>query len=196
MTNPDTRPPPADRLKEERVTDRLQDLGVEFTLYRHPAVHSVEHAKKHCNTIPGLHVKNLFVKDKKGRKALIVVEANKRVNLKALAAAAGLGRLSFVSGEQMTALLGVDPGSVTPLAVMNAPASDAVTDEKHYRVLIDDDLWAAETVNMHPLHNRASVALSQAGFRAFLASHGFGPEPSAVFDCLPIPVLDPDDQKG
>ena len=74
--------------------------------------------------IPGAHSKNLFVKDKKGRFFLISAKDETRDRPEALHEAIGAsGRLSFGSAEQLREVLGVEPGSVTPFAVINDTAA-------------------------------------------------------------------------
>ncbi len=60
------------------------------------------------------------------------------------------------------------PGSVTAFALINDPA---------HRVgfVLDAALAAADPVNFHPLINTATTAVSQAGFRRFLAAIGVTP---------------------
>ena len=75
--------------------------------------------------IPGAHSKNLFVKDKKGRFFLITARDETAIDLKRAHAAIGAsGRLSFGSAEQLRARLGVEPGSVTPFAIVNDLAGE------------------------------------------------------------------------
>src|SRR3546814_1634018 len=64
-----------------------------------------------------------------------------RVDLKALPAAIGSKRVSFGKAEDMERLLGISPGSVTPLAAINA-APGSIT------VVVDEALAAAGTVNV------------------------------------------------
>ena len=53
----------------------------------------------------------------------------------------------------MVRLIGVEPGSVTPLAMINA-APDAIT------LVLDADLAASDPVGVHPLRNTATVVLA------------------------------------
>jgi Ala-tRNA(Pro) deacylase len=81
----------------------------------------------------------------------------------------GSARLSFGRAELMAEALGVTPGSVTALALIN--------DAAHHRVrfVLDRVLAEADRVNFHPLENTATTGLDQAGFRAFLAAVGVTP---------------------
>ena len=118
--------------------------------------------------LPGAHTKNLFLKDAKGRLWLLSARQDAVVDLKALPAAIGSARLSFGSPERLLAALGVTPGSVTALALVNDP-DHAVT------FVLDRALAEAETVNFHPLSNDATTALSQDGFARFLSALGRTP---------------------
>ena len=70
--------------------------------------------------IPGGHTKNLFLRDKKGAPFLVVALEDAAIELKSLHRLLGAsGRFSFGSADLMRELLGVEPGSVTPFAVIN-----------------------------------------------------------------------------
>ena len=103
--------------------------------------------------IPGGHSKNLFLKDKKGRLFLVVADAETRIDLKRLHEAIGAsGRLSFGSAELLREMLGVEPGSVTPFALVNDR-------ERRVTLVLDEALMRSEPVNFHPLVNSATTGL-------------------------------------
>ena len=79
----------------------------------------MEEAKALRGSLPGGHVKNLFLRDKKGAMWLVVAEEDRRIDLKALAARIGAGKVSFASAERLMAHLGVVPGAVTPFGLIN-----------------------------------------------------------------------------
>jgi Ala-tRNA(Pro) deacylase len=105
------------------------------------------------NDLPGTHSKNLFLKDSDSAFWLVTVPAEVRVDLKALPAAIGSKRLSFGKAEDLLRLLGLTPGSVTPLGTINDTGSQV------YGVL-DRQIAEAETVWVHPLRNTASLGIS------------------------------------
>jgi Ala-tRNA(Pro) deacylase len=127
----------------------------------HPAVFRVEEGEDIKAALPGAHTKNLFLKDSKGAFWLISAEQSATINLKRLPAVIGSGRLSFGSAQALMEKLGVAPGSVTPMALINDPA-------RAVRFVLDAALHRAECVNVHPLTNTATTTLTQGGLRAFL----------------------------
>lgn len=149
----------------EKLLATLDDLGLKTSTLHHEAVFRVGEGEGIKDQLPGAHTKNLFLKDDKGRLWLISAEQNTRINLKALPKVIGSGRLSFGSPERLFAALGVTPGSVTALALVNDP-------EHKVRFILDNVLAEADIVNFHPLTNRATTALGQADFRTFLSSLG------------------------
>ncbi len=146
----------------------LDAHGVDHRATEHPAVFRVEEGEDIKAAIPGPHTKNLFLKDHRGQLWLISAEQATRVDLKALPAVIGSGRLSFGSPERLFEALGVTPGSVTGLALINDPG-------RQVRFVLDAVLARAAQVNFHPLVNTATSTLSQAGFRRFLAAVGVAP---------------------
>lgn len=146
----------------------LDAHGIAHRTLEHPPVFRVEEGRDIKAALPGGHTKNLFLKDAKGRLWLVSALGETAVDLKRLPALIGSARLSFGSPERLAAALGVRPGSVTALALLNDP-EHAVT------FVADAALMAADPVNFHPLSNDATTALSRAGFRAFLRALGREP---------------------
>jgi len=102
----------------------IDALAIPFAAHEHVAVFTVAESEKVSAAIPGAHSKNLFLKDAGGAFWLVTVPAEARVDLKALPDAIGCKRVSFGKPEDMERLLGIQPGSVTPLAAINAPPGE------------------------------------------------------------------------
>ena len=147
----------------------LERLGIATTTVEHPPLHTVEESQALRGAIPGGHTKNLFVKDKKGTIFLIVAEETATIDLKTLHKTIGAqGRLSFASPDQMRALLGVEPGSVTAFGLVN--------DGDHtVRLVLDAGLLRHDMVNCHPLTNRATTTIARDDLMAFFAATGHTP---------------------
>lgn len=146
---------------EAGVLADLDALGIRFTAYEHEAVFTVAQSDRVNAALAGLHTKNLFLKDQAGQYWLLTVPADIRVDLKALPAVIGSKRLSFGRADDMERLLGVSPGSVTPLGGIHAQAGSIT-------ILIDAALADAEIVNVHPLRNTATLGLSGASLLSVL----------------------------
>ena len=141
-------------------------------------MHTVDEAKSLRGTIEGLHTKNLFLKDKGGRLFLVTLPESAAVDLKRIHTAIGAkGRVSFASAETLGRVLGVLPGSVTPLALIN-------DDDGAVSCVFHPALAEAETINVHPLRNTATTSLPREALFAILRRAGH--EPAVV--ALPEPV--------
>jgi len=152
--------------KEKRVYQVLDELGIAYTRYEHPPVFTVEEAERHWTRIKGAHCKNLFLRNKKGnRHYLVILEASKAADLKALNDLLGEDRLSFASEKRLMKYLGVEAGSVSVFGLIN----DA---ENSVRVVIDEDLKKADSVNFHPNVNTATIGISFPDFQQFLSWSG------------------------
>ena len=160
---------------EARLLAFLDKLGIGHKTYRHAPVFTVDEAQTARGVMPSgpehRHSKNLFVRDKKKNYALVVAEESAPIDLKALAKAIDLKRISFASAERLEAYLGVRPGSVTPFAMLNAHTRPA-EDQPTIRVFIDAKLMDAELAYFHPLHNAATTAVKPADLQRFLAACG------------------------
>lgn len=140
-------------MSEAALLAALDALGVTYTIYQHAAVFTVEESAELHAELLGAHTKNLFLKDASGQFWLVTVPHDARVDLKALPAVIGSKKLSFGKSDDMERLLGVTPGSVTPLAALNDIGGGV-------RVVIDTRLTNEAIVNVHPLRNTATISLS------------------------------------
>ncbi|BDA86774.1 DNA-binding protein [Aureimonas sp. SA4125] len=143
--------------------------GIATTTVEHPPLHTVEESRALRGEISGGHTKNLFVKDKKGTVFLIVAEETAAIDLKTLHKVIGAqGRLSFASADQMRALLGVEPGSVTAFGLVNDR-------ENAVKLVLDAGLLRHDMLNCHPLTNTATTTIAREDLLAFFAATGHAP---------------------
>lgn len=146
----------------------LDAQAIAHVTKEHPAVFRVGEGQEVKAAIPGVHTKNLFLKDHRDQLWLVSAEQQAAVDLKRLPSVIGSGRLSFGKAELLEATLGVTPGSVTALALIN-------DQEGRVRFVLDAVLARADRVNFHPLENTATTTLTGEGFAAFLAAAGVRP---------------------
>jgi Ala-tRNA(Pro) deacylase len=156
----------------ESLLARLEAQGIQTVTRHHPPLHTVAESKTLRGDLPGLHVKNLFLRAKPPQPFLLVVaEEDTPLSINALARRLGAGRLSMANEQELWDHLGVHPGSVTPLALVNAPPGSV-------RLVMDHRLLEGSgPVNVHPLTNTATTALHPADLRRFLEALGHHPEP-------------------
>ena len=150
----------------EAIYKFLDKNEIEYQRYDHPPVYTVEDVKQVTPDIPGSKTKNLFLRDKKGARHLLVsVPAAKRVDLKMLTKVIGATRLSFGSPDRLKKYLGIDPGAVSILAIINDP-------DKAVEVFVDKALWGAEAYQYHPLVNTSTLAIKHDHLKRFLEKIG------------------------
>ncbi len=145
----------------------LTEHGIAYQRFDHAAVFTCEQALELRMPLPGKETKNLFLRDKKGKRHfLVTVGHEKQVDLKALTDVLQVQQgLSFASPDRLKTHLGVEPGSVTLLGLVN-DAAHAV------EVIIDQAVWDANAICSHPLVNTATLAIPHAGLEAFLQATG------------------------
>jgi Ala-tRNA(Pro) deacylase len=161
----------------------LDERRIAYRRCDHPPVYTLAEAKKRVPRLPAARVKNLFLRDNKGRRHfLVVVPAGKRVDMKQLNPAIGSSRLSFGSAGRLEKFLGVKPGAVSILAIVN--------DRNHaVEVVVDLELWEQAAFQFHPLVNTSTLVISRDDLKRFLTSTGHpvqslrvpGTQPSDVF---------------
>jgi Ala-tRNA(Pro) deacylase len=147
----------------------LLRLGIRHGTVAHPPLFTVEQSRALRGTIPGGHTKNLFLKDKKGALYLVVALEDAAIDLKSLHRRLGAsGRFSFGSAELLRAVLGVEPGAVTPFAAINDK-------DGHVTIVLDAAMMAHDVLNYHPLDNTMTTAIARDDLVKFLEATGHRP---------------------
>tara|TARA_B100000579_G_scaffold423924_1_gene427658 strand:- start:656 stop:1147 length:492 start_codon:yes stop_codon:yes gene_type:complete len=148
------------------IYEFLDSINVSYERFDHTAVYTVSEAKRLSPKMEGASTKNLFLRDKKGiRHFLVVVPQDKKVDLKELSSILEASRLSFASPDRLKKYLGIDPGSVSLLALLN-------NSDKTVEVFVDNEIWQAEIILCHPLVNTSTLAVPRNGIKQFLENTG------------------------
>ena len=155
-------------MSPEDLLSRLDHLGLTYQNTHHVALKTVEDSKKvqHqflSSTEGGGHIKNLYLRDRKKRNHLIVAEQDQAIDLKNLSKTINAAGLSFGSSDRLMQNLGVLPGAVTPLSMING-AVNGVT------LYLDQNLRDCTQIYMHPMVNTQTVAMSPTDLETFLTS--------------------------
>ena len=138
---------------KQEIYALLAREGIAYEAVEHKAVFNMEELADVALPHPEADAKNLFVRDDKRRDYyLITVRGDKRVDLKQFRRDHGTRALTFAHADELDAMLGLIPGAVTPLGLLN---------EKECRVklFLDADLVAGGLIGVHPNDNTASVFL-------------------------------------
>lgn len=151
---------------KEATLDWLDQQGIPYEKMEHKAVFTMEEMDEVGISARGGVVKNLFLRDGKGKNHfLVVVPEEKRVNLTDLSAQLCASKLSFASADRLEKYLGVVQGAVSPLGILN--------DENHVvEVVFDRDLCHAKKVGIHPNDNTATVWLSFKDLKKIIEKQG------------------------
>ena len=147
----------------------LDALGIAHQTVSHAPLFTVEQSQALRGRIPGAHTKNLFLKDRKDAMFLVTVLEDAVIDLKTLPQRIGAQRLSFGSAERMMTYLGIEPGSVSPLAAINDV-------DRKVSIILDAALMRHDIINAHPLINTMTTSLKREDLVAFLGSIGHPPK--------------------
>lgn len=154
-------------MNKQEIYALLAENGVWHEITEHKAVFNMAELAEVEIPYPEGNAKNLFLRDDKKRGYyLLTVRGDKRVDLKQFRRAHGLRPLSFASEEELAALLGLFPGAVTPLGLLN--------DAQHIvKLFLDAELLAPPgLVGVHPNDNTATVWLKTEDLLRILREHG------------------------
>ena len=147
---------------DEELKNWLEDHRIKYILYKHAAVFNVSEAKIHCGHIPGTHCKNLFLRNKKTEQFyLVTIPHEKRLDLKQFQKTIGAPKVRFAGSNDLMNILGLKPGSVSPLGLIN--------DKKNKTILIvDEKVWNAEQICCHPNINTETLQIPNSDFKQLI----------------------------
>ncbi len=161
-----TETPPID---DAGLFRRLDALYIAHETHTHPPLRTVAESQALRGELPGQHIKNLFLRDKKRNFFLVTLGEEREVDLKALRRHIGAkGTLSFGSAEALSDMLGVEPGAVTPFGVVNDPGGQVT-------MVLDTALTEGAPVNAHPLRNDMTTTIAAGDLVRFLEAEGHTP---------------------
>jgi Ala-tRNA(Pro) deacylase len=151
---------------QELVEQTLQNLSIPYRLVQHQAAFTMAEMKQLQLGLGCTVVKNLFLRDHKARKFFLVcIKGDKPVNLQLIAVKLGVvGSLSFANSKQLQDKLGLLPGSVSPLGILN-------DSDRKVTVVLDSGFTDTEMVGVHPNENTASVILCFSDLVRIIVDH-------------------------
>ena len=149
----------------DELLARLASLGITVERHDHPPLRTVEESRRLRGDLPGAHCKNLFLRDKKKQSWLAVTLEDREVDLVRLQRLIGSARLSFGRPERLKEVLGIEPGAVSPFAIVNDP-------ERRVTVVLDLAMTRLPLLNFHPLVNTQTLTIATEDLRRFLVDCG------------------------
>lgn len=160
----------------ENVLQYVTLLGIEYKLYEHPPLPTIEIARKYWQDLEARHCKNLFFRNHKGNKHfLVVLDYRQNLDIHDLEKRLRQGKISFASEERMKKYLGLKPGSVSPFGLINDSSN-------HVHLFLDENLKGSEYISFHPNDNRFTLVIRYEDFEKYLGSIGNSFEYIKLYD--------------
>ena len=152
-------------ISSDAILNLLKTWKIPYTRTDHVPLRTVEESKKVQDQFlstknGGGHIKNLYLRDNKKKNILLVLEQDRQIDLKTLHLKLETGRLSFGSADRLMEYLGVRPGAVTPLCMINGA-------EKGVQLFIDAELKSCKQIYVHPLVNDRTLGIKPTDLMAF-----------------------------
>jgi len=152
-------------ISSDAILEQLDSWGIAYIRSDHVPLRTVADSKKVQGQFlsseqGGGHIKNLYLRDNKKRNILLVAEQDRQVDLKTLHSTLKTGRLSFGSAERLMQNLGVRPGAVTPLSMINGV-------EAGVQLFVDSGLKSCKQIYVHPLVNDRTLGITLGGLQQF-----------------------------
>ena len=152
----------------EAVMAVLENLDISFSTHHHPPLRTVEDSKQFRDGMDGAHIKNLYMRDRKKKNFLVVADEDRAIDMKTLNGQIGCDRLSFGSADRLFEMLGVRPGAVSPLTLINDP-------DQRVRLVIDAKVLRGGMIYVHPLVNDMTLGITPDGLQRFFQHCGHDP---------------------
>lgn len=150
----------------ENIFEKLNAMQIPFELTEHAPVFTMEEYNALGFNPNDEICKNLFLRDYKGtRHMLVVLKGSKHADLQLIRSEVDSSKLSFASDERLQKYLDVKKGSVSPLGLINDTANAV-------EVYFDEDLKDAPRLGFHPNDNTATVFLPFADIEKYIESTG------------------------
>lgn len=138
---------------EEKVYDTLEHLGIEFQRADHSPADTIEICHKTEKYLKAPVCKNLFLtNNKKDIFCLLLMPGDKKYEAGRVSKQLGSSRMSFAKDEDMVKYLGLYPGSVSIMGLINDT-------EKAVTLAIDSDLLNEEYLCCHPCINTSTLKI-------------------------------------
>ena len=156
-TSAETAADPIDRIPAELACyDLLDSLGIVYARVDHSHADTIEACHEVEKVLGWPVCKNLFLCNRqKTQFYMLMLEGDKVFKTKDLSKQLGVSRLSFATADDMVQMLGVHPGSVTVLGLMNDP-------ENKVQLVMDKPVYEAENVSCHPCISTSTLVMSRA----------------------------------
>jgi len=157
-------------ISSDTLLETLKEWSISYNLFEHVPLRTVEDSKKVEGIFistenGGGHVKNLYLRDKKKRNILLVAEQDQAIDLKKLSKNLNFSNLSFGSPERLMQNLGVRPGAVTPLSMINGVNNNV-------SLFMDKALRNKTVIYVHPLVNDRTIEMTIENLEKFFSKIG------------------------
>jgi Ala-tRNA(Pro) deacylase len=157
-------------VSSDALLETLKRWSISYKLFEHVPLRTVEDSKKLEGIFistqnGGGHVKNLYLRDKKKKNILLVAEQDQAIDLKRLSKNLNFSNLSFGSPERLMQNLGVRPGAVTPLSMINGVNNNV-------SLFMDKALRNKIVIYVHPLVNDRTIEMTIENLEKFFSKIG------------------------
>ncbi|WP_458861852.1 prolyl-tRNA synthetase associated domain-containing protein [Acidaminobacterium chupaoyuni] len=149
----------------------LEELNIPYKALEHEEAATMEDCKAIGEKLGAEFCKNLFLANRQQTEFyLLLIGEDKKFRTAEVSKKIGKARLSFGNEEKLYELLGVHPGSISPMGLIFDP-------QHTVHLLIDRDVAKLDSFCVHPCKNTASVAIGMKDFQeVFLQHTGHIPE--------------------
>ncbi len=138
---------------EAHTYELLDSIGIEYDRCDHPPAMTMEDCKAVDDVLGVVMCKNLFLCNRqKTSFYLLLIPGDKPFRTKEFSSSLGISRVSFADESHMKQLLGLSPGAVTVMGLMNDDCCQVT-------LVIDSDVVKSDYIGCHPCVNTSSIKI-------------------------------------
>jgi len=158
--------------EEQNVLEALDSYGIRYVRLTHPAAVTMELCRGIGASFGASHCKNLLLTNRSGKSFhLLLMEADKPYRTADVSRRLGVSRLSFASADQLKEVMGLSPGCVSVMGLLNDCARSAYKNG-FLHVAIDADLLKRQKLCVHPNVSTATLVMDVGDILRLLSSIG------------------------
>lgn len=150
-------------MNKDQIYEYLKEKNICFEITNHKAVYNMQELSLLDLPYKDNDAKNIFLCDDKKNYYLITLKGDKRVDLKQFRKNNNTRHLSFAKESELFDILGLTPGSVTPLGILN---------DENKKVVVFIDKAIKGIVGVHPNDNTATIWIKIEDLINIIKEHG------------------------
>lgn len=150
------------KMNEIVLINKLQELGIKYSIMEHEPITTMEQGLNIMNKINGCVPVNLLLKDKNKNYYLFIKSLTRNIKINDLSKILKINGLTMAKNDELKTVLDVSIGCVTLFGIMKDPK---------IKILLDKTI-ESDDITFHPFRNNASMTIKREDMFKFITACG------------------------